>query len=157
MVKTSLACAVMLALGAACSGANKSCPSDEMRPDQRAGARSGAEGTAETVIPGDPQERTIILIPVPEGEMNQDGETPEDAVPAPGGPDSGEDPQAPTIFLIPIEPDGAQPDMPQDGGGLQEDVVPDFEGDATSETQVPRDEPAEEPAPPAPDPKDIYF
>lgn len=157
MLKTSLACAMMLALGA-CAGGNKTCPSDELRPDQRTGQlRGDEEGTAETVIPPDGQERTIILIPVPEGELT-DEETQENVMPAPGEPDSGADPQAPTIFLIPIEPDeGEQPTMPENGGGLQEDLVPEAEGDVTSETLVPREAPPAEPAPPASDPKDIYF
>lgn len=157
MSKMSLACAV-LALGAACTGANKTCPSDELRPDQRAGqVREGEEGTAETVIPGDPsQEQTIILIPVPESEMPEEGEQ-LDVLPEPGAPQGEAAPQAPTIFLIPIEPDGAHPDMPENGGGLQEDIVPDAQGDVTSETLVPRETPEQEPAPPTPDPKDIYF
>lgn len=156
MLKMSLACAATLALGAACTGANKSCPSDELRPDQRAGqVREGEEGTAETMIPGDPaQEQTIILIPVPESEMPHEGEQ-QDVLPEPGTPQGEEAP--PTIFLIPIEPDGAHPAMPENGGGLQEDIVPDAQGDVTSETLVPREEPEQEPAPPTPDPKDIYF
>lgn len=157
MRKTSLACAAMLALGAACTGANKTCPSDELRPDQRAGQVGEPEaGTAETVIPGErSQEQTIILIPMPEGEMTDEGEQ-EDLLPAPGAP-HGEEEQAPTIFLIPIEPDGEAPDMPENGGGLQEDLVPEAQGDATSETVIPRNPPEEPLAPPAPDPKDIYF
>lgn len=157
MLKTSLAWALALLLGAACARSNKSCPSDELRPDQRTG-QAHDEGTSETVVPSEPsQERTIILIPVPEeAEPGSEG-TPEDVVPAPDGePQSGDDSQAPTIFLIPIEPEDQSPEMPQDGdGGLQEDVVPNAPDAATSETQVPREGPAAEPAPA--DPKDIYF